>query len=90
VLGAGYMLRFARVILYGKVGENKRMDDLNPREALAFLPLLALILWIGVHPAPFMVKVQGGISQLQAQVAASNVLPQTATTTSVNGGVNGQ
>lgn len=90
VLGAGYMLRFARVILYGKAGEHARLEDLNPREALAFLPLLALILWIGVYPAPFMGKVQGGISQLQAQVAANTVLPLPTDSTSVNGGANGQ
>ncbi|HBG07254.1 MAG: hypothetical protein A2075_05025 [Geobacteraceae bacterium GWC2_58_44] len=73
VLGAGYMLRFARVILYGKAGEGARLEDLNPREALAFLPLLLLILWIGINPAPIMGKVQGAVDQLHAQIAGSAV-----------------
>ena len=89
VLGAGYMLRFARVILYGKTGNISTLEDLNPREALAFLPLLLLILWIGIYPAPIMGKVQGAVDQLNAQVAAGSLLPQPRiTNTSVNGGAN--
>jgi NADH-quinone oxidoreductase subunit M len=89
VLGAGYMLRFARTLLYGKTGEISTMDDLSPREALAFLPLLLVILWIGVYPAPIMGKVQGAVDQLNAQVAPSSALQAPAATTiSVNGGTN--
>lgn len=90
VLGAGYMLRFAKVILYGKASEDAGMEDLNAREALAFLPLLLLILWVGIYPASFMGKVQGAVDQLQIKVAGSVVLPQAVITNiSKNGGGNG-
>ncbi|MBI1921908.1 MAG: NADH-quinone oxidoreductase subunit M [Geobacter sp.] len=67
VLGAGYMLRFARVILFGK-GSGLGIHDLKPREAVAFLPLLLLIVWVGVWPAPIMAKAQAAVTQLTAQV----------------------
>ena len=90
VLGAGYMLRFARTILYGKAAEEARLEDLNPREALAFLPLLLLIVWIGVDPAPIMGKAQGAVTQLHAQLAGNAVLPLPAIDMlSGKGGVNG-
>jgi NADH-quinone oxidoreductase subunit M len=90
VLGAGYMLRFARAILYGKVSGTDKIQDLNPREALAFLPLLLLIIWIGVYPAPIMGKVQGAVDQLHTQMTGSALLPLPAITNiSGNGGANG-
>lgn len=77
VLGAGYMLRFARVILYGK-SRMEKLADLTPREALAFLPLLLLIFWVGVYPAPIMEKAQGAVSRMQAQVAGRPTYAQAA------------
>lgn len=64
VIGAGYMLRFARAILFGSARGGLSFDDLNLREALAFIPLLLLIVWIGVWPAPFMAKAQNAVTQL--------------------------
>ena len=64
VLGAGYLLRFARAILFGPARSGSRVRDLKPREALAFVPLLLLIVWIGVFPAPFMAKAQSAVTQL--------------------------
>jgi NADH-quinone oxidoreductase subunit M len=75
VLGAGYMLRFAKVILYGK-SRLEKLADLTPREALAFLPLLALIFWIGVYPAPIMEKAQGAVGRMQAQMSARQTYAQ--------------
>ena len=75
VLGATYMLRFARVLMYGNAGNagnaNKAapLADLRGREALALLPLLALILWVGIWPAPLMSKVDAAVLKL-AQPAA--------------------
>jgi NADH-quinone oxidoreductase subunit M len=76
VLGAGYMLRFARMLVFGAPG-GARLPDLNAREAAAFAPLLLLILWIGVWPAPLMTKVQNAVSHL----ASFSVGPAPAHTT---------
>jgi NADH-quinone oxidoreductase subunit M len=71
VLGAGYMLRFARAILFGRAEGGTRVADLNVREALAFFPLLLLILWIGIRPASIMEKAQGAVSRLTASAVSS-------------------
>lgn len=55
VLGAIYMLGMCRKVLFGPV--HKPNDDLEPlhgREWWALLPLSALMLWIGLYPAPFL------------------------------------
>ena len=66
VLGAAYMLRFGRVILYGETAPGVSVGDLTPGEGVGFIPLLALILLIGVNPAPIMAKVTGAVGQLIA------------------------
>jgi NADH-quinone oxidoreductase subunit M len=65
VLGATYMLLFARSLVFD---DSSRPDtlttDLRPRELLALAPLLLLILWIGVRPAPWMDKVDATVGTL--------------------------
>jgi NADH-quinone oxidoreductase subunit M len=86
VLGAGYMLRFARVILFGKAGGGRSFRDLDLRETLAFVPLLLLILWIGVWPAPFMGKAQGAVTEIADRAAgAASAPPAPALITQANG-----
>jgi len=90
VLGAAYMLRFARAILYGNTKTGISVVDLNFREAVAFIPLLFMIIWIGIYPAPLMDKVQAAVTQLTTQAAATPApAVAAATTTPGNGGTNG-
>lgn len=73
VLGATYMLRFARSLLYGDAGAvatGAGWRDLGVRETLALAPLLLLILWVGVWPAPLMKMVEPAVAQLAAPAAA--------------------
>lgn len=80
VLGATYMLRFARSLLYGDAARSggAALRDLGLREALALTPLLALVLWIGVWPAPLMKKVETTAAALAAP--AARVRPAAAPT----------
>jgi NADH-quinone oxidoreductase subunit M len=66
VLGATYMLRFARAIVFGaSAGAGpRRIADLRLVEASALLPLLLVILVIGFAPAGVMSKVQSVAEQL--------------------------
>jgi len=64
VLGATYMLRFARAILFGSDAGGRRLADLRPAEAAWLLPLLLVILVIGVAPGAVMGKVQSVAAQL--------------------------
>jgi NADH-quinone oxidoreductase subunit M len=70
VLGATYMLRFARAALFGgtpSAGPDARLRDLGARETLALLPLLAVVLWVGVAPAAWMAKVEPAVAALLAR-----------------------
>lgn len=57
VLGATYMLRFARALVFGDASTRTfAMPDLRLRELAAVAPLLLLIFWIGVWPASLIDK----------------------------------
>lgn len=91
VLGAGYMLRFARTILYGKASDEIGMKDMNLRETIAFVPLLVIVVVIGIWPYPIMTKAQNAVAQLTSLAAGTQAqtLPQTTTTTLPIGGADG-
>jgi NADH-quinone oxidoreductase subunit M len=73
VLGATYMLRFARVAVFGgDTGELNPFRDLDLREMTPYAVLLVLILWIGVAPASLMEKVQGVASGVSGLALASS------------------
>jgi NADH-quinone oxidoreductase subunit M len=81
VLGATYMLRFARSVLFGDAfgdagpaGARAGLRDLGLRESLALAPLLLLILWIGVAPAWLMAKVEPAVAALSSLGAAKPAL----------------
>lgn len=64
VLGATYMLQFARSLVFDDSTVVDPLPDLRPRELLALAPLLLLIVWIGVRPAVWMDKVDATVGQL--------------------------
>jgi len=66
ILGAVYMLWMFQRVMYGEVvkEENKALKDMNAREILTFLPILALIVWIGVYPQPFLRKMDASVQAL--------------------------
>ncbi|HJV64234.1 MAG TPA: NADH-quinone oxidoreductase subunit M [Geomonas sp.] len=66
VLGAGYMLRFGRSLLFGST-ESSPIADLNLLEMISFAPLLVLILWVGIYPGSLMEKTKPAISSLTAR-----------------------
>lgn len=55
VLGAAYMLWLYRRLFYGELvkADVRAMPDLNFREYVMFVPLIALVLWIGIYPTSF-------------------------------------
>ncbi|MDO9075726.1 MAG: hypothetical protein Q7U73_20965, partial [Rubrivivax sp.] len=69
VLGATYMLRFARVLVFGDAGPAATrlpLADLGLRETAALALPLALILWVGLWPASLMPKVESALAPLAA------------------------
>ncbi len=56
ILGAAYMLWMYQRVFFGKLENSKNavLKDLNAREVIILVPVIALILWIGIYPKHFM------------------------------------
>jgi NADH-quinone oxidoreductase subunit M len=65
VLGAIYMLRMFRTAMYGETTreENRTVRDVNARETIVMAVILAVIVWIGVAPQPFLGIIGGDTTQ---------------------------
>jgi len=87
VLGAWYMLRMVQQVLFGPVRHeaNRNLRDLTVAEVGVLAPILLLVVWIGVYPAPFLSMSEASVKALLARVeqGAAAVGPAA-------GGVDGQ
>ncbi len=56
ILNASYMLWLYQRMFFGQIDNplNAKLPDMNRREWAYMLPLVALSLWIGVYPKPFL------------------------------------
>lgn len=57
ILGAWYLLKLLRMSLFGPVRpehDQYELEDLNPRELTALVPIAILCLFIGVRPQPIL------------------------------------
>jgi NADH-quinone oxidoreductase subunit M len=72
ILSAVYMLWMFQRVMFGEVTkeENRVLKDLSPREWAVLLPVLALIVWIGVHPDPFLRTMDVSLNQILAKYGA--------------------
>ncbi len=68
VLGAAYMLYLYRRVIYGRLEKEhlKAITDLSAREVAVFAPLVILVLWLGIYPAPFLDVMDASVSNLIA------------------------
>ena len=68
VLGATYMLWLYRRVVFGVLDKEnlKNILDLSPREIAIFAPLIALVLWMGIYPTPFLEAMAASVEQLVA------------------------
>ena len=66
VLGAAYMLFLYRRVVYGDLTKDdvKAMLDLEPREIAIFVPILAVVMWMGVYPMSFLGVMNQSVTQL--------------------------
>jgi len=73
VLGAAYMLYLYRRVIFGQLtkDELKSMLDMNLREKVVFAPLIALVLLMGVYPAPFLEVMSASVENLIANYEAA-------------------
>src|SRR5256714_1211428 len=81
IWAAVYMLWMLQRVVFGvKTSEaNAGLSDLNAREVALVLPLLALMLFMGVYPAPFLNRSRASVAATQQNVSPAVVkTPQVA------------
>jgi NADH-quinone oxidoreductase subunit M len=73
ILGAAYMLWLYRRVIFGKLTKQDLMSllDLSPREMLVFAPLVIMVFWMGIYPAPFLEIFGPSVANLIDQYEAS-------------------
>lgn len=76
ILAACYMLWMYQRVMFGKITnpENEKLLDLNAREKLVLIPLVALVFWIGVYPAPLLDRIQPAVTQVLNQVGQAQIV----------------
>ncbi|HEX9680526.1 MAG TPA: NADH-quinone oxidoreductase subunit M [Anaerolineales bacterium] len=68
ILAAVYMLTMFQRMFLGPITrpENEGLRDLTRREVLTLAPILVLIFWIGLYPAPFFGLMSASVDKLVA------------------------
>jgi NADH-quinone oxidoreductase subunit M len=71
VLGAAYMLSLYQRTMFGKVEnpKNEKLLDLSLREFATFAPLIALAVWIGIYPKPFLDRLKPSVDHVVARLS---------------------
>ncbi len=69
VLGAVYALSLYRRMIFGKLEKQDLMTlpDVNWREKLIFVPLVALVAWMGIAPNAFLKPMEAPLQRLISQ-----------------------
>ena len=70
IWAAVYMLWMLQRVLFGRVTNpaNRRLADLGWREIGLLLPLLALMLYMGAYPRPFLDRSRASVEQVRTRV----------------------
>ncbi|MCX6621806.1 MAG: NADH-quinone oxidoreductase subunit M [Acidobacteria bacterium] len=70
VFGAAYLLWLYQRTMLGQITnvKNLHLKDLNLREVVMFLPLVAWAIWIGVYPKPFFDVLEKPVAQIVERV----------------------
>ncbi len=78
ILAAVYMLYMFQKVFMGEVvsEENKNLERLHWQELAVLIPIVIVIFWIGIQPAPFFGAMDSSVNQLVQTVttAASSVV----------------
>ncbi|HEV8717580.1 MAG TPA: NADH-quinone oxidoreductase subunit M, partial [Candidatus Binatia bacterium] len=70
VLGAVYMLWMYQRVIFGPITneENTKLADLSRREVAIFVPLVALMLFMGLYPRPLLTRMEKSVEATLARV----------------------
>jgi NADH-quinone oxidoreductase subunit M len=72
IWAAIYLLWMLQRVLFGRLtnDKNRRLADLNWREIGLLVPLLALMVYMGAYPRPFLERSRASIEQVRARIIA--------------------
>jgi len=78
ILSAVYMLWMFQRVMFGELDnpKNQKLLDLNAREIVIMVPLVALIFIMGVYPNPFIEKMEPAIKKLVVQTRPASMTAQ--------------
>jgi NADH-quinone oxidoreductase subunit M len=64
VLGAAYMLWLYQRTMFGEITKdaNKTLPDLDAREMITLIPIIAFCFWIGLYPVPFLRAMESSVA----------------------------
>jgi len=70
VLGAAYMLYLYKRVVFGELTKPdvKSMKDLEGREVAIFLPMVALVMWMGIAPSHFIAPMAPALKKVIERV----------------------
>ena len=77
ILGAIYMLWMFRRVFFGPLThpENQKLTDLNQRELLILVPVVALIIIMGIYPQPFLSRMKPAVDVTLHRILGSQAAP---------------
>ncbi|HVS60931.1 MAG TPA: NADH-quinone oxidoreductase subunit M [Gemmatimonadaceae bacterium] len=83
IFAAAYLLWALQRILFNPLDkpENTHIPDLNKRELALLAPLVAVIIWLGVYPAPVLRRMEASSQLLINRVEGHSDLPQVSEAT---------
>ncbi len=73
ILSAAYMLYLYRRVVFGKITREdvRKMVDLHWRELAVFVPMIAVVLWMGIYPNSFLRPMQAALARVMERVPAA-------------------
>jgi NADH-quinone oxidoreductase subunit M len=86
ILAALYLLWAYQRVFHGQIDEpNRHFPELQLKEGLIMLPLLALIFFVGIYPKPLLDRIQPSVNSLIAHVEQHSNYRQPTVGTQVAG-----
>jgi NADH-quinone oxidoreductase subunit M len=79
VLAAVYLLWAYQRVFQGPITNdvNRGIRDINLRELAMLVPIMALIVFIGVYPKPFLDRIEPAAERIVEQLNENSVIPTT-------------
>ncbi|MEK6614190.1 MAG: NADH-quinone oxidoreductase subunit M, partial [Candidatus Binatota bacterium] len=70
VLGAIYMLWMFRRVMFGPLSrpENQSLKDMETREIVMLVPIIALIFFMGIYPQPFLSRMKPAVELIVRRI----------------------